>query len=93
MECEIHGSNEPAILCQHLAHEGMAEDKFTGWLQAAFDPENREPGDLMAWCLNCDKVYEADNGWNEQNDKHFKVVCELCFLAIQQNQKQLSPQP
>ena len=58
-------------------------------MQAEFDSENREPGDLMAWCSECDKTYETDGGWNRQNDSHFKVVCELCFLSIKENQRQI----
>lgn len=64
----------------------MAPVNSIGWVQAEFDPENREPGDLMAWCNDCDKIYESDGGWNEQNDSHFKVVCELCFHSIKGNQ-------
>ncbi len=65
----------------------MDQDECIGWVQAEFDPENREPGDLMAWCTDCDKIYNVDGGWNEQNDAHFKVVCELCFLTIKENQQ------
>lgn len=58
-------------------------------MQAEIDPENREPGDLMAWCAECHEVYEQDGGWNEQNDSHFKVVCERCFVSIKENQLEL----
>ena len=66
----------------------MGQAEIKGWVQAEFDPENREPGDLMAWCTDCDKVYEQDGGWHERNDSHFKVVCELCFLAIKKHQNE-----
>ncbi len=82
MDCKIHGQTGPAILCDHLAQSGMPPVNRIGWVQAEFDPENREPGDLMAWCINCDRIYEHDGGWNEQNDSHFTVVCEQCFLEI-----------
>ena len=64
----------------------MFQDECLGWVQAEFNPQQREPGDLMAWCTECQEIYDADNGWNENNDSHFKVVCEQCFLAINKNQ-------
>ena len=90
MECKTHGHTNPAILCNHVVETGMDKNVRIGWVQAEFDRENREPGDLMAWCNNCDKIYETDGGWNETNDTHFKVVCDLCFLTIQKIQ-QASP--
>jgi hypothetical protein len=67
----------------------MLHGESMGWVQAEFDPHNREPGDLMAWCTDCDVVYESEGGWNEQNDSHFKVICELCFVSIKENQQVL----
>ena len=87
INCKIHGLSDPAILCSHLADSGMAQTKGLGWVQAEFDSGNREPGDLMAWCADCDIVYERDGGWNDKNDSHFKVVCERCFIAIKLNQQ------
>jgi len=87
INCKIHGQTEPAILCVHLAKNVIAEGEFIGWVQARFDPKKREPGDLMAWCSECDKIYESDGGWNEQNDSHFKVVCEQCFLLIKEHEQ------
>ncbi|MEZ5593560.1 MAG: hypothetical protein R3F53_23785 [Gammaproteobacteria bacterium] len=67
----------------------MGQTNGLGWVQAEIDPENREPGNLMAWCNACDKIYEQDGGWDENNDSHFKVICELCFLAIKEHQQEL----
>ena len=87
IDCKVHGQTGPAILCNHLAESGMDQHECIGWVQAEFDPKNREPGDLMGWCTDCQKIYDEDGGWNELNDGHFKVVCELCFLAIKENQQ------
>ena len=86
INCKVHGQTEPAILCSHLAETDTNQCHRIGWVQAEYDPEHREPGDLMAWCTECDKVYESDGGWNENNDSNFKVVCELCFLSLKENQ-------
>jgi len=40
----------------------------------------------MAWCNDCDKIYESDGGWNEKNDSNFKVVCDLCFQSLKESQ-------
>ena len=71
-------------MCSHLAQEGKS--KKLGWVQAEYDINHREPGDLMAWCNECDKTYELDNGWNDDNDYHFKVVCFHCFEEINEIQ-------
>ena len=54
MHCKINGENGPAVLCGHLVQSGMPAADRIGWAQAEFDAENGEPGDLMAWCINCD---------------------------------------
>ena len=40
----------------------------------------------MAWSKDCDAVFESEAGWDEYNDSHFKVVCELCLVSIKENQ-------
>ena len=86
MQCRVHGETGPAILCSHLAEAGASGEKQLGWVQAQYDPQNREPGDLMAWCLSCHKTYEKDGGWNQENDFVLKVVCQKCFSAIKLQQ-------
>ena len=86
MTCKIHGNTAPAILCCHLADFDLINGKSLGWVQAEYDPENPQPGDLMAWCSACDEIYEADGGWNDENDSNFRVVCEVCFDAVREKQ-------
>jgi len=82
----------PAIACRHLREAGLSSPAvYVGWVQAEFDPNNREPGDLMAWCNECDKTYESGGGWNEDNEisAGFRVVCEQCFHELFSAQQQL----
>lgn len=81
INCEIHGAIGPATRCGHLAGGRKAQRGRLGRVQAEFHTENREPGDLMGWCSDFDRVHVEDDGWNGENDSRFKVVCELCFLA------------
>ena len=85
VDCSTHGRTGPAILCRHLCDAGTEGDP-AGWVQAAYDRENREPGDLMAWCHACDRAYERFGGWNEDSEPEaaFRVVCSACFEAIGQ---------
>lgn len=63
-----------------------------GWVQAAYDPDHREAGDLMAWCLECDAVYESEGDWTETNEPFaaFRVVCEKCFLDTRDAQNRMT---
>lgn len=81
IKCDMHGMSLPAIACRHLREAGSTASVYIGWVQAEFDPMNREPGDLWAWCSECDEVYEKAGGWNEVSEicADFLVVCEQCF--------------
>lgn len=87
INCNKHGHTQPAILCSHLVKDGYELKNKLGWVQAEYDPSNIEPGDLMAWCNDCDEIYENEGGWNDNNDDHFSVVCQHCFLEIQEIQQ------
>jgi len=93
VECHVHGSGSPAIACQHLRNAGNSAAIYIGWVQAEFDPANREPGDLMAWCTDCDQAYEDAGGWTEVSEPtaDFRVVCEQCFWRFHAAQERLRP--
>ena len=91
VKCKAHGANLPAIACQHLREAGTSASVYIGWVQAQFDPSNRQPGDLMAWCNECDSAYEKGGGWNEETESvaDFRVVCEQCFHDFCATQRRL----
>ena len=91
VKCGTHGLNLPAIACRHLREDRPAAPNFVGWIQAEFDPENREPGDLMVWCAECDRVNEDAGGWHDASEPRadFRVVCEQCFVALCTAQQRL----
>jgi hypothetical protein len=90
--CGIHGAGLPAIACQHLRSAGSVPSVYLGWVQAAFDQAVREPGDLMAWCAECHRVYESAGGWNEDSEvaAGFRVICEACFWALAEAQRRVA---
>jgi hypothetical protein len=91
VDCTVHGPNLPAIACQHLCEGGLDASVYIGWVQAQFDPNDRELGDLMAWCGKCDEIYEGEGGWNESSELRagFRVVCEQCFWGLRAAQDRL----
>ena len=93
VECGVHGPNMPAIACRHLRDAGSSAAVYIGWVQAEFDPANREPGDLMAWCGECQQVYKDEGGWTEASEPSadFRVACEQCFWRLHAAQERLQP--
>ena len=91
VKCVAHGQQLPAIACRHLREAGSSASDCVGWVQAEFDPANRQPGDLMAWCNECQKIYESGNGWSDATEPaaDFRVVCEQCFHDICAAQQRL----
>ena len=94
VECGAHGTTLPAIACQHLRQAGRSPTVYIGWVQAEFDPANREPGDLMAWCNQCHLAYEREGDWTDASEPSvdFRVVCEKCFWGIHTAQQRLRPE-
>lgn len=91
VNCKAHGSELPAIACRHLREAGSSASIHVGWVQAEFDPNNRQPGDLMAWCNECQDIYEDGGGWNDASEPFadFRVVCERCFHDLYAAQDRL----
>src|SRR5262245_52175120 len=89
VNCQLHGNQGPAILSQHLIGRNLQELKPKGWVQAQWNPDAREPGDLMAWCAACDVHYELEGEWNETSEPFaaFRVVCESCFWQASADQQ------
>ena len=87
--CAVHGRELPAILCRHLVASKGASQDCIGWVQAEWNPESREPGDLMAWCAECHEHYELEGDWTDTTEPFaaFRVVCEMCFWEVRDEQQ------
>ena len=91
VECDTHGRQDPAFVCQHLAEGGKTD--ALGFYQAAIDLENREWGDLNAWCAACEEVLEKEGDWNDRSEAfaQVKMICQRCFAESKAAQLRLDP--
>lgn len=82
VDCEIHGFERPAFVCQHLNLE-----KPVGFIEA-FDTYPRmeldDDDDFQAWCNDCENIRCKHNGWNEESEQYaqIKLICENCYFEI-----------
>jgi hypothetical protein len=70
-ECDLHGVRESRFLCQHLT----PESEGLGFVFGADDE---------AWCVACERVWDAEREWNDVIAKQLSVkhVCDICFDDI-----------
>lgn len=76
IECEGHGKQRPAFVCQHLA-ETQPDDEPIGFHW------NCEGGDLLANCDDCE-AEAGDDGFlpDDYFEENFVVICRLCFVEM-----------
>ncbi|HEU4477625.1 MAG TPA: DUF2199 domain-containing protein [Pyrinomonadaceae bacterium] len=72
--CHTHGDCEQTFVCSHLT-EGTAGLGFNRGEPSDDDPLPN------AWCDNCDLIYQAHNGWNDESEAliEVRVVCSGCY--------------
>lgn len=89
IECGNHGFQEAAFVCMHLLRNG--KEKPVGFYQAEVDPNNREWGDLNAWCKECEDVLEREGEWNDESEAfaNIHLVCGECFEEMKKIQNKL----
>lgn len=76
VECEGHGEQRPAFVCQHLA-ESQPDQAPIGFIW------NCEGGDLLANCDACE-THAGDDGFLEDDffEENFVVICRSCFVEM-----------
>ncbi|MBR2536053.1 MAG: hypothetical protein IKE66_08285 [Hyphomicrobium sp.] len=76
IECEGHGQQRPAFVCQHLA-ETQPDDEPIGFHW------NCEGGDLLANCDDCE-AEASDDGFlpDDYFEENFVVICRMCFVEM-----------
>ncbi len=76
VDCDIHGRGVAAVVCRHLCNE---KTRPLGFVE-----NSSEPGDLQAWCGQCEARFEEEGEMTEAfrafND--FALVCETCYGDI-----------
>lgn len=76
IDCEEHGFNEEAFVCEHLLREPNQL-----WCSREPTDENPCPD---AWCLKCDEHFQTEGEWNERNEGkvQIKLVCQACYTRL-----------
>ncbi len=76
VECEGHGQQKPAFVCQHLA-ESQPDSPSIGFIW------NCEGGDLLANCEECE-AEAGDDGFlpDDYFEENFVVICRECFVEM-----------
>jgi len=79
INCETHGSGQKAFICQHLLLDPRQE-----WFSDLPSPTKPWPD---AWCSECNKFYQAQGEWNDENEDQIeiKLICNRCYESLRTN--------
>lgn len=84
IDCETHGANRIAFVCQHLinSEDKGFEEAFPTYKGMELDEEE----DLQAWCDECEIERLRTDGWNDESlaFAKIKLVCEDCYFEIKE---------
>lgn len=74
IQCETHGECEATYVCSHLTGEAAGLG-FNG------DEPTEENPFPDAWCDDCELIFVAHDGWNDESEKLAKIVllCSGCY--------------
>jgi hypothetical protein len=78
VQCNVHGSQQRTLVCQHIA-EGLLRHDRVGFCWTADDPDNARPD---AWCSACEERVKATGGeWVDQALELLqpKILCGACY--------------
>ena len=75
VECSTHGTTEATYVCQHLIR-----GERLGF-NLGYNPENPDQLYPDAWCDQCEKIMQAEGGWNNETEHlaAVKLVCANCY--------------
>jgi hypothetical protein len=84
MDCALHGRGHATFVCQHLVR-GSKLGFF-----CADDPGDERPD---AWCGECDRVMQAEGGWNDRSEQFAKVtlLCSECYDVVRERNEVKKP--
>ncbi len=74
IQCETHGEREQTFVCSHLADRVVG----SGFNREEPTEENPFPDAL---CDDCNLIFEAHQGWNEETEKliRIRLLCSKCY--------------
>ncbi len=73
VQCDLHGEQDIAFVCNHLAAESHALGFHHSEESDSFYPD--------AWCDNCETIRVTHDGWNDESESlvSIKLVCVTCY--------------
>ena len=74
IHCPTHGETERTYVCCHLTGDSAG----LGFHCAEPHEENPFPD---AWCYDCNLIFEAHDGWNDQSEGllDIRILCSWCY--------------
>jgi hypothetical protein len=74
IQCATHGERWETFVCTHL----LGETTGLGFNRDEPSEDNPFPD---AWCDDCEIIYAAHGGWNEESEKPVKIslLCSGCY--------------
>lgn len=84
INCDRHGTNRMAFVCQHLNTE--IKTGFEEAFPTFKGMELGEDDDLQAWCDLCEAERLRTDGWTDESMKfaNIRLVCEDCYFEIKE---------
>lgn len=82
--CNAHEYARRAFVCKHLNRKNKVG--FEEAFETFENMELLEDDDFQAWCDECEKVREKEDGWNDVAMKFadIKIICEHCYFAMKE---------
>lgn len=73
LHCGTHGESASAVVCKHLLLNEPAP--------AGFIENSSDPGDLQAWCHQCEQKFEQEGGMTDafKEFHDMSLVCIGCY--------------
>ncbi len=74
IQCETHGEREETFVCIHVTGDAAG----LGFNRE--EPSEEKPFPY-AWCDDCELIFEAHDGWNDESSKLTEIVffCSGCY--------------
>ena len=76
IKCSTHGAGYRTYVCEHLISNPVQQ-----WFSDNVSEEKRWPD---AWCAACDRVFQEQGQWNDQNESKIKIqlLCHQCYESL-----------
>ena len=84
IECESHGVNRVAFVCQHL--NKIERKGFEEAFSTYKGMELEEDDEFQAWCDECEIERLKTDGWNDESMEfaNIRLVCEDCYFEMKE---------